>query len=38
MWRLTELNDADRRRLANPLVGGGIHFARTCGPRADDAR
>jgi beta-N-acetylhexosaminidase len=30
----TELNDADRRRLANPLVGGVIHFARNWQDRA----
>ena len=30
----TELNDADRRRLANPLVGGVIHFARNWRDRA----
>ena len=30
----TELNDADRRRVANPLVGGVIHFARNWRDRA----
>lgn len=30
----TELNDADRRRLADPLVGGVIHFARNWRDRA----
>lgn len=30
----TELNDADRRRLAHPLVGGVIHFARNWKDRA----
>jgi len=30
----TELTDADRRRLANPLVGGVIHFARNWQDRA----
>jgi beta-N-acetylhexosaminidase len=30
----TELNDADRRRLANPLVGGVIHFTRNWQDRA----
>ncbi|MBU1362029.1 MAG: beta-N-acetylhexosaminidase [Gammaproteobacteria bacterium] len=30
----TYLNDADRRRLANPLVGGVIHFARNWQDRA----
>ncbi len=30
----TELNDADRRRLAHPLVGGVIHFARNWQDRA----
>lgn len=30
----TALNDADRRRLANPLVGGVIHFARNWQDRA----
>jgi beta-glucosidase-like glycosyl hydrolase len=30
----TELSDADRRRLANPLVGGVIHFARNWQDRA----
>ena len=30
----TELNAADRRRLANPLVGGVIHFARNWQDRA----
>ncbi|MGJ7532441.1 MULTISPECIES: beta-N-acetylhexosaminidase [unclassified Variovorax] len=30
----TELNNADRRRLANPLVGGVIHFARNWQDRA----
>jgi beta-N-acetylhexosaminidase len=30
----TELNDADRRRLADPLVGGVIHFARNWQDRA----
>jgi len=30
----TELNDADRRRVANPLVGGVIHFARNWQSRA----
>ncbi|WP_432730401.1 beta-N-acetylhexosaminidase [Variovorax sp. W6] len=30
----TELTDADRRRLANPLVGGVIHFARNWQNRA----
>jgi beta-N-acetylhexosaminidase len=29
-----ELSDADRRRLANPLVGGVIHFARNWRDRA----
>jgi beta-N-acetylhexosaminidase len=30
----TELNAADRRRLADPLVGGAIHFARNWRDRA----
>ena len=30
----TELNAADRRRLADPLVGGVIHFARNWNDRA----
>jgi beta-N-acetylhexosaminidase len=30
----TELNDADHRRLANPLVGGVIHFTRNWQDRA----
>ena len=30
----TELNDADRRRLAHPLVGGVIHFTRNWKNRA----
>lgn len=30
----TELTDADRRRVANPLVGGVIHFARNWQDRA----
>ena len=33
----TELNDADRRRLADPLVGGVIHFARNWQDRAQMA-
>jgi len=33
----TELNDADRRRLADPLVGGVIHFARNWSDRAQMA-